>query len=251
MAHIAQARFAAPPTGPSLSEKNNKDATHATDVDSNSPDTEPHGVRDDSLKAHFRFLWVTVLVGFSLLEYGFDQGIIGSFQAMVGFLKVYGYEDPRVPSGWVSLCFDLFPSPDYTSNIAEQNIASGPQQIIGSFMLLGAFLACFTTGPLGRYLARRWCIILGLLLLVVAIILMVVTTSMGALYFSRLLMGFGNGLVMTFTMVYISELAPAKLRPLSFGFTTTWVTLGTAVGLVSRASCRSFGLSLPVYLLDE
>lgn len=68
------------------------------------------GERDDSLKAHFRFLWLTILASCALIEYGFDQGIIGSFQAMVGFLKVFGYEDPRVPSGWVRLCLVAKPS---------------------------------------------------------------------------------------------------------------------------------------------
>lgn len=71
--------------------------------------TEARGKRDDSLKAHFRFLWLTILASCALIEYGFDQGIIGSFQAMVGFLKVFGYEDPRVPSGWVSTLFTVQP----------------------------------------------------------------------------------------------------------------------------------------------
>jgi len=100
-------------------------------------------------------------------------------------------------------------------------------------MLLGAFISCFATGPLGSVLGRRWCIVFGVILLIVSIIIMVVTTSMGLLYFSRLVMGFGNGLVMTFTMVYVSELAPAKLRGLAYGFMTTWITAGTAIGLVS------------------
>lgn len=100
-------------------------------------------------------------------------------------------------------------------------------------MLLGAFLACFAAGPLGSFWGRRWCILFGVALLVIAITIMVVTTSMGVLYFARLLTGFGNGIVMTFTMVYVSELAPAKLRGLSYGFTCTWVTVGQAIGLVS------------------
>jgi MFS family permease len=99
-------------------------------------------------------------------------------------------------------------------------------------MLLGTFISCFATGPIGSYVGRRWSILGGVVLLIVSIIIMIVTTSLGPLYFSRLLMGFGNGLVMTFTLVYISELAPAKLRGLAFGFACTWVTLGTAVGLV-------------------
>ncbi|KAB5547407.1 sugar porter family MFS transporter [Coniochaeta sp. 2T2.1] len=191
------------------------------------------GVKDDSVRAHIRFLWVTVLSGCALLEYGFDKGIVGSFQAMVGFLEVFGYRDPRVPAGW--------------------NIASTPQQIISSFMLLGAFISCFSTGPLGAVMGRRYCIILGVVLLIVSIIMMIVTTSLGVLYFSRLVMGFGNGLVMTFTMVYISELAPAKLRGLAYGFMTTWITAGTAIGLLIANSTNTIVgracYQIPLYVL--
>ena len=61
------------------------------------------GVNLAVLKAHSRFLLLTLLASCSLIEYGFDHGMVGSFQAMVGFLKVFGYEDPKVPAGWVSL----------------------------------------------------------------------------------------------------------------------------------------------------
>jgi hypothetical protein len=80
-----------------------KTATQSVEVASN---VEYRGERDDSIRAHTRFLLFSILVGCGLLEYGFDQGIIGSFQAMVGFLKVYGYEDPALPSGWVSFARD-------------------------------------------------------------------------------------------------------------------------------------------------
>ncbi|KAK3313205.1 general substrate transporter [Apodospora peruviana] len=183
--------------------------------------------------AHLRFMWVTILAGCALLEYGFDKGIVGSFQAMIGFLKVFGYEDPRVPAGW--------------------NIASGPQQIISSFMLLGAFLSCFAAGPLGSFMGRRWCILFGVVLLIISITIMIVTTSMGVLYLSRLLMGFGNGLVVAFTMVYVSELAPGKLRGIAYGFMTTWITAGTAIGLLIANSTNSIDSRLcyqiPLYVL--
>lgn len=35
-----------------------------------------------------------------VVQYGFDSGEIASFQAMVGFLKVFGYRDPELPLGW-------------------------------------------------------------------------------------------------------------------------------------------------------
>ncbi len=131
-----------------------------------------------------------------------------------------------------SLAYPVFSQTCRADIEVWQNIAPGPQQIISSFMVLGAFLAGFCTGPMGSVLARRWCILIGVVLLVASVTVMVVTTSIGALYFSRLLMGYGNGLVMAFTMVYVSEIAPSNLRGLSYGLTSGWITIGQAVGIV-------------------
>ena len=39
------------------------------------------------------------------LQYGFDNGEINGFQAMTGFLQVFGYRDPTVHSGWnIAVC---------------------------------------------------------------------------------------------------------------------------------------------------
>ncbi|KAK3900400.1 FAD-linked oxidase-like protein [Staphylotrichum tortipilum] len=112
------------------------------------PNTAYLGQRDESIRAHDRFLWLTLLASAAVIEYGLDHAL-GAFQAMVGFLKIFGYEDPRVPAGW--------------------NIAAGPQQIIASFMVLGAFIACFTTGPMSSYFSRRWSILIGVVLIVILI----------------------------------------------------------------------------------
>lgn len=55
---------------------------------SNEASPEASGVKNLGLLAHLRFLLFTFFVGSTLLEYGFDQGEIGGFQAMVGFLEV-------------------------------------------------------------------------------------------------------------------------------------------------------------------
>jgi MFS transporter, SP family, sugar:H+ symporter len=76
-------------------------------------------------------------------QYGVDFGIIGSLQAMKGFLEVcflyckrsviisnyhqvFGHEDPLSPTGW--------------------NISPGRQQLISSLMILGAFVASSAAG---------------------------------------------------------------------------------------------------------
>lgn len=50
------------------------------------------GRRDTSLKANWRIFAITLFLGTSLFEYGFDKGAIAGFQAMPGFLRIFGYQ---------------------------------------------------------------------------------------------------------------------------------------------------------------
>ncbi|RFU27193.1 hypothetical protein B7463_g9149, partial [Scytalidium lignicola] len=178
------------------------------------PDTEGQaigeGQRSTSLRANWRILAVTSYLGISLFEYGFDKGAIAGFQAMPGFLMVFGYKAPN----------------------GHWGIHAGPQQIISSFMILGAFIGSLMTGPIGARLSRRYSLILGSVLMIVSIVIMTVTTSIGGLYFSRLLVGIANGLMLNFSMVYLQECAPPHLRGLCFGVVTSWIAIGTTVGMI-------------------
>jgi hypothetical protein len=53
------------------------------------------GVRNIGLLANWRILLITIYLGMPLLEYGFDRGSIAGFQAMPGFLQVFGYQTPK------------------------------------------------------------------------------------------------------------------------------------------------------------
>lgn len=52
------------------------------------------GVRKTGLLANWRVICITFYLGMSLFEYGYDKGAIAGFQAMPGFLKVFGYQMP-------------------------------------------------------------------------------------------------------------------------------------------------------------
>lgn len=56
--------------------------------------THGEGVRKTNLLANWRILAVTLYIGMSLFEYGYDKGAIAGFQAMPGFLMVFGYQAP-------------------------------------------------------------------------------------------------------------------------------------------------------------
>jgi hypothetical protein len=54
------------------------------------------------------------------MQYGLDSAVIGSLQAMPGFLVVFGYPDPNAPGG-----YSIGVSPDLHS------IPAGRSEIIG------------------------------------------------------------------------------------------------------------------------
>jgi predicted MFS family arabinose efflux permease len=101
---------------------------------------------------------------------------------MPGFLRIFGHEAPETPLGW--------------------NLSTERQQLISSLMTLGAFLSSGTAGVPSKKLGRRTCILIACVACVVSNIIMMATTSIGALYFGRLLNGLANGYFMTFSQLY-------------------------------------------------
>ena len=88
---------------------------------------------------------------------------------MVGFLEIFGVQDPASPAGW--------------------NLTVTVQQLISSLMTLGAFIGSLGAGPISSYLNRRWSIFVASVLCCISVIIMITTTSLGVLYFARLLLG--------------------------------------------------------------
>ena len=91
---------------------------------------------------------------------------------MVGFLEVFGVRDSASPSGW--------------------NLTVLVQQLISSLITLGAFVGSCFAGPISAYINRRWSIFVGSVLCCISVVIMITTTTLGALYFARLLLGFAK-----------------------------------------------------------
>ena len=109
------------------------------------------------------------VVAMASFQYGLDFSLIGGFQAMVGFLEVYGVQDPASPVGW--------------------NLTTLVQQLISSLMTLGAFVGSLFAGPVSSYLNRRWSIFCASIMCCISVIIMITTTNIRGLYFARLLLG--------------------------------------------------------------
>lgn len=120
--------------------------------------------------------------------------------------QIYGYRSAKSANGW--------------------NIAPLRQQLISSLMTLGAFISSGAAGFAAAKLGRRHCLWLACVLCCVSNVIMMATTSIGALYVGRFLIGLANGYFMTFSQLYIQESSPAKYRGLfltTFQFCTSFV----------------------------
>lgn len=140
-------------------------------------------------------------------QYGYDTATVAGFQAMTGFLKVYGYEDPKSKIGW--------------------NIETVPQQLISSFLQIGTIIGVLLTHLFARYFGRKPAIWAASLVSFVAAGLQVGTESLIGLYFGRLLIGASNGFFITFANIYTAEASPSHLRGAIVSFFGIWVSIGT------------------------
>ena len=57
-------------------------------------------IPETSLWANRKCLLAACIIATANMQYGFDSAAVGALQAMPGFLKVFGYEDPSSPLGY-------------------------------------------------------------------------------------------------------------------------------------------------------
>lgn len=131
---------------------------------------------------------------------------------MVGFLKVFGQPAPNTALGW--------------------NISHERQQLISSLMTLGAFVASCSAGPTATYIGRKTSLWVSVILIYVANIVMMTTDNIAGLYAGRLVIGLGNGFLMTFSQLYIQECSPARYRGLMLGAFQFWTSFGSLLGAI-------------------
>ncbi|KAK0707960.1 general substrate transporter [Lasiosphaeris hirsuta] len=164
------------------------------------------------IKDHWKCLAACTLMSMCPFQYGLDFGLIGGLQAMVGFLKIFGYQAPDLPTGW--------------------NLSTERQQLISSLMTLGAFVSSSCAGPIATFIGRKTTIWLASLLCVASNIIMMTTTNIGGLYAGRTLLGLANGMYMTFAQLYIQECSPARYRGLMISSFQVWTSFGALVGTI-------------------
>jgi MFS family permease len=80
--------------------------------------------------------------------------------------------------------------------------------LISSSTFFGAIIA----GDLADFIGRRFTIILGCLIFTIGGILETASSGLGVMVAGRLIAGFGVGFISSVVILYMSEIAPKKVR---------------------------------------
>ncbi|EKG10332.1 General substrate transporter [Macrophomina phaseolina MS6] len=172
-----------------------------------------------SLWANRKCLLICSIVSIANMQYGLDSAAIGGLQAMPGFLVVFGYPDPTAAGGYA--------------------IGGAFQQLISSLLTLGSFLSSLVAGLFAHFYGRKAALWTACVLNAVACIIQITSENKGAVYVGRLILGFANGFLVTFSNVYTSEASPAHLRAVMVALFAYWVNIGSIVGAAITNATKS------------
>lgn len=113
------------------------------------------------------------------------------------------------------------------------------QQLISSLLTLGAFLSSLTAGSFAHFFGRKTALWLACLLTAVGCAVQINTTDKAVVYVGRLILGIGNGFLVTFSNIYTAEASPAHLRAVMVALFSEWVNIGSIVGAVVTNATQS------------
>ncbi|KAF2012422.1 monosaccharide transporter [Aaosphaeria arxii CBS 175.79] len=167
----------------------------------------------------FKAYMMCAFAAFGGIFFGYDSGYISGVMGMAYFK----HEFAGLP----------YPGPDASpQEIASFHIPSSKQSLIVSILSAGTFFGSLMAGDLADLFGRRTTIIAGCSLLSVGVVLQVASTAYNLLVAGRLIAGLGVGFVSAIIILYMSEIAPKKVRGMIVSGYQFCITVG-----ILLASC--------------
>lgn len=139
--------------------------------------------------------------------FGYDTGWMSGVLAMPYFIKLYTHKEyPHV----------LFPgdttSAEFTAYNSAFKLPAWQQSLTTSILSAGTFFGAIIAGDLADFIGRRVTIILGCIVFAVGCILETASTTIAVMSVGRIIAGFGVGFISAIIILYMSEIAPRKVR---------------------------------------
>lgn len=135
---------------------------------------------------------------FGGIFFGYDTGWMSGVLAMPYFIREYThlpYPDPN----------------DKAANTAFV-ISAKDQSLTTSILSAGTFFGAIIAGDIADFIGRRWTIIIGCGVFSVGCILETASTTLPVMVVGRLIAGGGVGFISAIIILYMSEIAPKKVR---------------------------------------
>lgn len=152
-----------------------------------------------------------VFASFGGIFFGYDSGYIGGVQGMKYFIHLIDGPNAKALTSWKS-------------------------SLIVSILSAGTFFGAIIAGDLADFFGRRFTIILGCVVFIVGVVLQTASHGLGLLVAGRLIAGFGVGFVSAIIILYMSEIAPRKVRGAIVSGYQFCITIGLLL-----AACVTYG----------
>ncbi|KAI9873486.1 MAG: hypothetical protein M1830_000348, partial [Pleopsidium flavum] len=165
-------------------------------------------------KAYF----MCAFAAFGGIFFGYDSGYINGVMGMTYFIQLQTGLDPATTP------HDQFILPSWKKSL------------ITSILSAGTFFGAIIAGDLADFYGRRTTIILGCIVFIIGVILQTASSALGLLVAGRLVAGFGVGFVSAIIILYMSEVAPRKVRGAIVSGYQFCITIG-----ILLASCVDYG----------
>ncbi|KAI1845159.1 hypothetical protein JX265_002757 [Neoarthrinium moseri] len=124
---------------------------------------------------------------FGGIFFGYDSGYISGVNGMDFFIKTIDGPDATALTSW-------------------------KKSLIVSILSAGTFFGALIAGDFADWIGRKWTVILGCAVFLVGVALQVASAGLGLIVAGRLVAGFGVGFVSAILILYMSEIAPRKVR---------------------------------------
>ncbi|KAK3065021.1 hypothetical protein LTS18_013431 [Coniosporium uncinatum] len=143
----------------------------------------------------FKAYLMCAFASFGGLFFGYDIGYINSVFGMPFFIHTFTGK----------------PYPPATPE-ADFALSAPNTSLITSILSAGTFFGAIVAGDVADFIGRKYAILLGCALFIVGIILQTASTTVGLLSGGRFIAGLGVGFESAIVILYMSEIAPRKVR---------------------------------------
>ncbi|KAG7193989.1 uncharacterized protein KQ657_005188 [Scheffersomyces spartinae] len=179
-----------------------------------------HGTVDPNrveAEVTFKAYMMCAFASFGGIFYGYDSGYISGVMGMEYFIDTFDKSQRGKPK-------------------SEKDLPSSQKSLITSILSAGTFFGALMAGDLADWYGRRLTIIAGCVIFCIGDALQIASSGVPLLVVGRLISGFGVGFVSATIVLYMSEIAPRKVRGALVSGYQFCITIGLLI-----AACVNYG----------